>query len=212
MSELAATVLVVDDDVAVGTVLETLLRQDGLRAAHVTSGQTGLDALERRPYEAVITDLRMPGMDGMELLAEIKRRWPELPVVMLTAHGTVTLAVEAMKAGAVEFVLKPFDREELLYVVRKALATAEATAGKAPQVADGKTTLLGDSPGMVAIRDIIAKAAASDATVLIRGESGTGKELVARAIHEQSGRREGPDQGTQRGPARHAARERGLRL
>ena len=192
MSELAATVLVVDDDVAVGTVLETLLRQDGLQAAHVTSGQAALDVLERRPYEAVITDLRMPGMDGMTLLAEIKRRWPELPVVMLTAHGSVALAVEAMKAGAVEFVLKPFDREELLYVMRKALAASEATADDAPQVADQKTTILGSSPGMVAVREVIAKAAASDATVLIRGESGTGKELVARAVHEQSGRQGAP--------------------
>src|SRR5262245_10537284 len=96
----AGSVLVVDDDVAVGTVLQAMLRQGGYEARHVTSGADALAALEARPYDVVISDVRMPGMDGMALLGEVAKKWPEVPVVLLTAHGSVPLAVEAMKAGA----------------------------------------------------------------------------------------------------------------
>jgi DNA-binding NtrC family response regulator len=181
------SVLVVDDDEALGKVLEALLRQAGLEVAHVTSAAAALDAIERRPFDLVITDLRMPVMDGMELLGHLAARWPSLPVVMLTAHGTVPLAVQAMKAGAREFVLKPFDRSELLYVVGAQLTHA-ARQLEPPSPELTSSALLGDSAPMQAVFRLIQKAARSSAHVLIRGESGTGKELVAKAIHAQSAR------------------------
>jgi len=189
MIETTATVLVVDDDPAVGKVLGALLQQDGLEARHVGSGAEALDLLERLPFEVVVTDLRMPGMSGMDLLAAIRQRWPEIPVVMLTAHGSVQLAVEAMKAGAAEFVLKPPDRQEILFVVRKVLESSRLRAGAAPLPSPG---IIGESCAMTEVFHTIRQAACTTATVLIRGESGTGKELVAQAIHRQGPRQEGP--------------------
>ena len=193
MSWTAPAVLVVDDDLPVRKVLASLLEQDGLAARHAAAGAEALSALEERPYDVVITDLRMPGMDGMELLGEIGRRWPGLPVVMLTAHGTVPLAVEAMKAGAAEFLLKPFDREEVLYVVRRLIQATRAHTETPPEAAAPfGPGIVGDSPAMREVLEMIERAAATSATVLVRGESGTGKELIVRAIHERSPRRERP--------------------
>jgi DNA-binding NtrC family response regulator len=188
----ASAVLVVDDDLAVGKVLCGILRQDGLEARHVSSGQQALAVLDQEPFEAVVADVRMPGMDGMQLLREIARRWPALPVLMLTAHGTVPLAVEAMKAGARTFLLKPFERDEILYEVRKALQSGERAAARAPEHDVATHALVGDSPAMQQLARTIERAAGSTATVLMLGESGTGKELVARAIHRLSARRDEP--------------------
>ncbi len=188
-------VLIVDDDEAVGTVLGALLRQAGLSAHHARSGEEALAALERRAFDAAVTDLRMPGLDGMGLLARLRAAWPELPVIMLTAHGTVGLAVEAMKAGAADFVQKPFDREEILFVVRKALAGAGRAAEAAPEPPEppgGPGELFGEGEAMREVRALVERASRSAATVLVLGESGTGKGLVARAIHEQGARRGKP--------------------
>src|SRR4030095_14456809 len=114
------TVLLVDDDPAVSKVLAAMLGQEGILAAEVRSGADALKWLERHPADAVLTDLRMPGMDGMQLLGRVVTQWPELPVIMLTAHATVPLAVEAMKQGAAEFLQKPFERDEVIFVVKKA--------------------------------------------------------------------------------------------
>ena len=114
-------VLVVDDDAAVGVVLVGLLRQAGHEAEHVTSAGEAIARVASAPVDVVLTDLRMPGMDGMALLGAVKDRAPEVPVIMLTAHGTVERAVEAMKKGAADFLAKPFDREEVLFTVDKAL-------------------------------------------------------------------------------------------
>jgi DNA-binding NtrC family response regulator len=192
VTEPTGSVLVVDDDVAVGTVLVALLVQAGLEAAHVNSGAAALKALEDRPSDVVVTDLRMPGMDGIQLLAHVAARWPDLPVVVLTAHGTVPLAVEAMRAGAADFLLKPFDREQIVYVVRKAMLAArhaDAREGAAPMTPG---PLVSESPATREVLELLARAAKGTATVLLRGESGTGKELAARAIHDQSPRRAGP--------------------
>jgi DNA-binding NtrC family response regulator len=186
------SVLVVDDDAAVGTVLGALLEQAGMSATHVGSGEAALRVLEQRSWDVVVTDLRMPGIDGMDLLARIGERWPETPVVVLTAHGDVPLAVEAMRRGAAEFLLKPFDREQIVFAVRKALVAASHAAAKPASAPDPRAPVVSGSPATREVNDLLARAAKSVATVLIRGESGTGKELAARAIHDQSPRRSGP--------------------
>ena len=186
-----ATILIVDDDAAVGRVLAALLAQDGHQATLVLHAEAALVELERRSFDLVISDVRMPGMDGMQLLALIRKSMPEVPVVLLTAHGTVALAVEAMRAGAADFLLKPFAREEVLFVVKKALgfSAAERESPPAQASADG---LVGASPALAEARELIAKASQSNASVLVLGETGTGKELVARAIHNRSARAKGP--------------------
>ncbi len=187
MSEGESCALVVDDDAAVRQVLVALLRQDGLRAIGAKSADEALALLERGGVDVIISDVRMPGMDGLTLLRRSSATWPDIPVVLLTAHGTIPLAVEAMKAGAHDFLSKPFEREEVLFVVRKALLAAEHAAGAASE--GGATqALLGQSPALREVQDRIRRAAGSAATVLIRGETGSGKELVARAIHDASAR------------------------
>ena len=189
MADASGTVLVVDDDAAVAVVLASLLRQDGLEAVLAASGEQALQALSSRAFDLVVTDLRMPGIDGLQLLAQVGARFPGLPVIMLTAHGSVPLAVEAMKAGAVDFVLKPFDRQEILYAVRKAMAVAPHEEHPVPAPSAG---LVGESAPMREAVRLIDRAAQSEATVLLLGESGTGKELAAREVHQRSHRRAGP--------------------
>jgi two-component system response regulator AtoC len=179
-------VLVVDDDVAILKVLCSQLTQAGIRNLEARSGEQALALLESQPVDVVLTDLRMPGMDGMALLTRIARSWPEVPVIVLTAYGSIQLAVETMKAGAADFIVKPFDRDEVLFVVRKALASVDRTPHPAPP--SDQLSLLGESAAMAEVRDTIRRAAAGVATVLIRGETGTGKELVASAVHQQSRR------------------------
>jgi two-component system response regulator AtoC len=186
------SVLVVDDDPALGKVVGALLAQDGIEARCVRSGAEALAALAERPVDVVITDLRMPGMDGMTLLGKISAEHPGTPVIMFTAHGSVPLAVEAMKRGAAEFVLKPFAREELLFVVHKALATAAQAEARPLDTAPAAGRFTGASQAMRECQSLVTRAAAGTATVLLRGESGTGKEVAARAIHDQSPRRKGP--------------------
>ncbi|WP_208726628.1 sigma-54-dependent transcriptional regulator [Corallococcus terminator] len=194
MSEpLKGHVLLVDDDPALLKVLGALLTQAGLTPHPASNARDALALLARRPIDVVLSDVRMPGMSGLELLAEVGRGWPDVPVLLMTAHGTVPLAVEAMKAGAADFVLKPFDREELLFSLHKALLRAQKEPeptrgpGKAP---DG--LFVGASRALADVQSLLARAAVGTATVLLRGESGTGKELAARAVHDGSPRRAGP--------------------
>jgi two-component system response regulator AtoC len=183
-----ARILIVDDDPALGVVLEALLRQAGYIPRVVQSAEAALVAIERHAVDVILSDVKMPGMDGLDLLKLLGERRPDLPVVLLTAHGTVPLAVEAMKRGAADFLLKPFDRDELLFVVRKSLAAGDRAV--APDLPPGG--LIGDSRNMREVRVLIERSARGLATIMIRGESGTGKELVARAVHEASPRRDGP--------------------
>jgi len=186
----AVSVLVVDDDRAVGMVLEALLRQAGYAARHVLSGADALAALASRRIDVVISDVRLPGMDGMELLAEVKKRLPGVPVLLLTAHGTVPLAVEAMRAGAADFLQKPFDRDEVLFAVGKAAKSAEPELARPPEhaISIEAGVVIGTSPAMRDAMDKLKKAASSSATVLLTGESGTGKEVAARELHRLSPR------------------------
>jgi two-component system, NtrC family, response regulator AtoC len=176
------SVLVVDDDLDVGEVLAAQLVQAGFQAKHVLSAQVALAELELRPFDVVLTDLRMPGTDGMELLQIITERFPDVSVVMLTAHGSVPLAVAAMRNGAADFMLKPWDKDELVYTVRKA----------ATRTPDGSRQEPAQGSAMREIDDILQRAAQGTATVLVRGESGTGKELAARAVHERGPRKDKP--------------------
>jgi DNA-binding NtrC family response regulator len=186
-------VLVVDDDAAVGKVLVAQLAQSGFAAVHVPSAEAALAAIEAGPFDAVLSDVRMPGKSGIDLTGEIARRWSDLPVILLTAFGTIPLAVEAMKRGASDFMLKPFDRDEVLFALRKAIlksrrAPAEpmrAPAGPAPEPAS-------QSPAMRDAERVLLRAATATTTVLLRGETGTGKGLAARRLHEASARRAGP--------------------
>jgi two-component system response regulator AtoC len=194
MNVKAVSVLVVDDDRAVGMVLEALLKQAGYEARHVLSGADALAALASRRVDVVLSDVRMPGMDGMELLGEVKKRLPGVPVLLLTAHGTVPLAVEAMRAGAADFLQKPFDRDEVLFAIGKAAKAAEPALARPPEqpISTAAGVVVGTSAAMRDAMDKLAKAAASSATVLLSGESGTGKEVAAHELHRLSPRRTAP--------------------
>ncbi|MCC7541991.1 MAG: sigma-54-dependent Fis family transcriptional regulator [Deltaproteobacteria bacterium] len=185
-------ILVVDDEPAVGRVLVALLGQAGMAADHVLSGELALAALERRPYQVVVTDIRMPGMDGMAVLRTVTTQWPEIPVIVLTAHGTVASAVDAMKAGAADYLLKPFDRDEVVFAVRKALTRADHDDREAVHGLQSPEGFGGSSRAMSECLDLVRRASQGTATVLLRGETGVGKDVAARAIHEQSARSAGP--------------------
>ncbi|HYO58876.1 sigma-54 dependent transcriptional regulator [Archangium sp.] len=189
---LKGSVLLVDDDPAVAKVLGALLGQAGLTVHTASHGQEALALLGSKPIDVVVSDVRMPGMGGMELLAEVGRTWPDVPVILLTAHGTVPLAVEAMKAGAADFALKPFDREEILFSIRKALLRAQQQQEGARPLVKEARSFVGHSTAMAEVQAMLARAATGTATVLLRGESGTGKELAAKAVHDASPRRNGP--------------------
>lgn len=189
-------ILVVDDEPNMRKVLATILRRQGYLTEAVADGLEALSALESQNFSAVLTDLRMPNLDGMSLLKVIERRWPDLPVVVITAHGTVDTAVEAIKAGAFDFVTKPFEHAELAEVVRKAVATRHAnlteSAGTPSTAESGRFGLIGSSAVMRRVFDVVDKVADTPSTVLVSGESGTGKELIAKALHTHSIRRDKP--------------------
>jgi len=188
-------VLVVDDDPDLLKLLEIRLRRNGFAVEAVSNGDAALATLERLQPDVVLTDLKMQAMDGIELLGEIKRRVPLLPVILLTAHGTIPDAVQATRKGASAFLTKPFDTDELIRCIREA-ADVEP-GGQAPEVdadsgADWRAEILTRSPAMESVLRQAQLAAGSDASVIIQSASGTGKELLARAIHRASARRDGP--------------------
>jgi DNA-binding NtrC family response regulator len=185
-----ARVLVVEDDEVLGRLLADLLRQAGLEPEHVAAGELALEHLQTGHFDIVLTDLRLPGLGGLDLLSQVAHRWPDVPVVVLTAHGTIPVAVEAMRQGAADFLLKPFDRAHLLGVLEKALA-ASARARSEPPPGPVSLDLL-ETPGLAEVMKVVRRASDTPSTVLIRGESGTGKGLIARALHDLSGRRNQP--------------------
>jgi two-component system response regulator AtoC len=187
-------VLIADDEINIRRVLEAILRRDGY---DVVTAANGLEALAgmSRGVHTVITDLKMPGLDGMGLLRKLSADYPDVPVVMITAHGSVENAVEAVKLGAFDYIEKPFDQEQIRQVVDKALKThafSRRDARLEEPVGRGRFRLVGESPAIRQVYAVIEKVADTPSTVLITGESGTGKELIARALHEYSSRRTGP--------------------
>jgi len=184
----AARVLVVDDDPGLLRLLTIRLRSERYEVEPVDSATQALEAVSRFRPDLVVTDLRMAGMDGIELLKELQRRWPSLNVILLTAHGTIPDAVRATQSGAAAFLTKPVAKEQLLEEVRRALATS----GFVPETEDWRDEFATRSP---ILEERLARAyalASTDAAVLITGETGTGKELLGRAIHRASKRRDRP--------------------
>ena len=191
------TILVVDDEKNYLLVLKELLVDEGYEVLTAQSGANALAILSETELDLVVTDMKMPGMSGLELLERLKQKDPQLPVVMMTAFGTVEKAVEAMKKGAFDYISKPFDNESLKKTVATALKmwrVIKENRFLSQELKDkfGPSDLIGNSPAIQQVRDLIQKVAVTKATVLVTGESGTGKELVARAIHAQSPRRDKP--------------------
>jgi DNA-binding NtrC family response regulator len=193
MSE-AIRILVVDDEVNLRKLLGALLRREGYAVRQAADGIEALERFSAEPFSAVITDLRMPNLDGMGLLRALLERDPQLPVIVITAHGTVDTAVEALKIGAFDFITKPYDKDELTRVVAKAVRTRELAdqAPRSPAGDKGRFGLIGAAPAMQTVFNIVGKVAATPSTVLITGESGTGKELIAKALHAHSDRADKP--------------------
>jgi len=191
------TILIVDDEKNYLLVLSAVLEEEGYEVLTTASSLEALEILKASDVDLVLTDMKMPGMDGIELLEQIKNRDPELPVIMMTAHGTVDKAVEAMQKGAYSYILKPFDNERLTLYVQKAITTFKVVKENrrlrnAVESQYQFGNIIGKSKGMRDVFEIIYKVAPSNATVLIEGESGTGKELVAKSIHFNSPRRDSP--------------------
>ncbi|MCO1603426.1 sigma-54-dependent transcriptional regulator [Desulfosporosinus nitroreducens] len=188
-------VLIADDEANMRWVLERALSKVGYDVETAEDGKSALDrALEERP-DLVLVDLKMPKMDGLSVLRTLKKHYPDLMVVMMTAHGSTATAVEAMKAGAHDYLMKPFDIDELLITVAKAFeveSLREQVDYLKGEVQSGGWQLVGNSEAMKAVKYLVERVALTPATVLIEGESGTGKELVAHAIHTLSPRVNGP--------------------
>jgi two-component system NtrC family response regulator len=189
------TVLIVDDEKNYPPIIGAVLQDEGYETLTANSGHEALDILDHSDVDLVLTDMKMPGMNGIELLERIKEKDPDLPVIMMTAHGTVEKAVEAMQKGAYSYVLKPFDNERLVLYVNKAnnmyrVVKENRHLRDAVESKYQFGNIIGKSKAMLEVFERIRKVAPTTATVLIEGESGTGKELVAKSIHFNSPRRE----------------------
>src|SRR5262245_50134964 len=183
-------VLVVDDESDIRSSLRMILEYEGYGFAEASSGEEALAKLESERPDALVVDIKMPRMDGLEILARVKQSDPSLPVIVVSGHGTIATAVEATHLGAFDFMEKPLERDRVLLVLRNALASSrlERENRDLKLSFEEKFRLVGDAPAMKSVHEQIALAAPTKASVLITGESGTGKELVARAVHRNSPR------------------------
>ncbi len=191
------TILVVDDEANYLTVMEALLSEAGYEVRTAASGTEALKIASHADLDLVLSDMKMPKMSGIDLLGELKRLQPDLPVIIMTAFGTVEKAVEAMKKGAFDYILKPFKNEEILMTIAKALEHRRLLLQNRLLVQDlgkqyGFANIVGESKVIQEILTLVRRVAPTKATVLISGESGTGKELIARAIHQLSPRANKP--------------------
>jgi DNA-binding NtrC family response regulator len=191
------TILVIDDEPATLKVMEANLRREGYAVCLAGDGETALGQLSGREIDAVVADYMMPHLDGIGLLERMRALGLEVPVIIMTAYGTIENAVKAMRLGAANYLTKPIDFDELLMVLKKELEQHKLKQEVARLRQEVRSrysfaNLIGKSPAMQAIYDLIADLADTDATVLIQGETGTGKELLAKAIHYNSARRDRP--------------------
>ena len=189
----AESVWVIDDDQSIRWVLEKALEKAKMDVKSFSSASGILETLERGQPDALITDVRMPGMDGFELLGKIQQRFPELPVIIITAHSDLDSAVTAYQDGAFEYLPKPFDVQEAVELTQRAVDHSRSVkAGSTESINDDLPEIIGEAPAMQEVFRAIGRLSRSNITVLINGESGTGKELVARALHKHSPRADMP--------------------
>ncbi len=187
-------ILVVDDELNMRLVLSAMLKKEGYEVATAADGVQALKILKEEGCAAIITDLKMPKLDGMGLLSQVVRDYPATPVIIITAYGTIATAVDALKKGAFDYITKPFDQEELKNLLQKAVRTrtlSEAEVFLSPEEAQ-TGGIMGSSESMRAVYEAIRQVAPTTTTVLISGETGTGKELIADAIHRNSPRQHNP--------------------
>ncbi|MBI2190420.1 MAG: sigma-54-dependent Fis family transcriptional regulator [Planctomycetes bacterium] len=191
MDTIQHSILIVDDELAIREMMSEIIRSQGWRPVCAADGAEALRLLEQQRLDAVLTDLRMPGMDGFQLFQTIRRLYRDLPVVMMSAYGGIETAVESIKCGAFDYLPKPFSVERIA-----ALLKALQAAGPSPESRRGRDALeeviVGRCPAMLAVREMIQRAARFDSAVFLQGQGGTGKEFVARAIHRLSARRDEP--------------------
>jgi DNA-binding NtrC family response regulator len=184
-------VLVVDDEVNIRRILQAALDKAGYHTLVAENGETALGLLKSEPVDCVLTDVTMPGIDGYELQRAVRANWPNVPVVIMTAYGTIPQAVQSIRDGAFEYITKPFDLDAVKKVIKAALKGGEGS--HAPKAVGKATkTFIADSPQMQEVYRTIQQVADSRATILITGESGTGKEVVARLLHDLSSRSTAP--------------------
>jgi len=184
---------IAEDDRSLRWVMEKAISRDGIDVRSFETGDDLLSALRNSQPEIIISDIRMPGIDGLELLAEIHASWPQIPVIITTAHSDLDSAVAAYQGGAFEYLPKPFDLKDLVEVARRGLLLAkEQKSLSVPEVLEGRAVqeIIGEAPAMQEVFRAIGRLSNSNITVLINGESGTGKELVAQALHKHSPRRD----------------------
>jgi len=187
------TICVIDDDSSIRWVLDKALGKAGLQVAQFDSADSALRAISKQEPAVIVTDIRMPGMDGLALLEHIHSDYPDLPVIIMTAHSDLDSAVAAYKGGAFEYLPKPFDVDEAVALVNRALELrAQQQVETVPQVLEESPEIVGKAAAMQEVFRAIGRLAHSNATVLINGESGTGKELVALALHQHSARAKQP--------------------
>ena len=189
-----AKILIIDDERAIRNTLKDILSYESHEVDLAIDGFEGLEKVSANKYDIVLCDIKMPKMDGIEVLSEIMAKGLDIPVVMISGHGTVETAVEAIKKGAFDFIEKPLDLNRLLVVIRHATEHRDhiAEIKVLKQKLNRKYEMVGESPAIKHIKEIIERVAPTDARVLIQGENGTGKEIVSRWLHEKSNRKDGP--------------------
>ncbi|MBN2514759.1 MAG: sigma-54-dependent Fis family transcriptional regulator [Deltaproteobacteria bacterium] len=187
-------ILIADDELNMLLVLEAMLKKEGYEVITASDGFEALNILHEKDIAVVVTDLKMPNLDGLGLLARVVKEYPSIPVIMITAHGTVETAVTALKKGAFDYITKPFEQEDLKAIIHKAFKTHTLNDDELFAEADDidRFDIIGTSTEMLKIYDIIKRVAPTTTSILITGETGTGKELIANAIHKNSPRKDDP--------------------
>src|SRR5512136_932322 len=189
------TILIIDDEASLLELLTVVFKKEGYSVKTAATAAGGFEILAKEEIDLVVTDIKMPGADGMDILRYARENMPDLPVILITAYGSIAQAVEALKAGALDYVVKPFDVEELKIIVGRGLAAKRLKQENILLKRDlkdryGFEQMIGKSRAMQEIYILIEKVASTDSTVLITGESGTGKEMAARAVHLQGARKD----------------------